>query len=149
MKINKDLDFSLDNQSSFGFPSFFKKGRDGDDIYNILNLNFSPIVLVIFLVILVIFYFIFNTFVPSNTQSAHGFGILFLIIWIIFIVLVFGNALKYFFDLNVKAIMKDLLKPLAKKNILSAVELNDQFVDIGVPKDYIKFKKMVEKGYEF
>ena len=117
MKINKNLDFSLDNQSSFGFPSFFKKGRDGDDIYNILNLNISPIVLIIFLVILVIFYFIFNTFVPSNTQSAHGFGILFLIIWIIFIVLIFGNALKYFFDLNVKAIMKDLLKPVPKLNL--------------------------------
>ena len=35
MSINKNLDFSLDSQSSFGFPSFFKKGRDGDDIYNI------------------------------------------------------------------------------------------------------------------
>ena len=54
---------------------------------------------------------------PSNTQSAHGFGILFLIIWIIFIVLIFGNALKYFFDLNVKAIMKDLLKPVPKLNL--------------------------------
>ena len=35
MSIN-NFDFSLDNQSSFGFPSFFKKGKDGDDIYNIL-----------------------------------------------------------------------------------------------------------------
>ena len=114
---NKSEDFSFDAETNFGFPSFFKKGKDGDDIYNILNLNLSPVVLVIFLVILILFYFIFSTFTSSNTNSAQGFGILFLVIWCIFIVLLFGNALKYLFDFNVKAIMKDLLKPIPKLNL--------------------------------
>ena len=123
---NKSEDFSFDAETNFGFPSFFKKGKDGDDIYNILNLNLSPVVLVIFLVILILFYFIFSTFTSSNTNSAQGFGILFLVIWCIFIVLLFGNALKYLFDFNVKAIMKDLLKPLPKLdlNISSDSKIN-------------------------
>lgn len=129
MSTDNKLDFSLDNQSSFGFPSFFKKGKNGDDIYNILNLNFSPVVLIIFLVVLVIFYFIFNTFISTNSENAKPFGILFLILWCVFIVLIFGNALKYFFDLNVKAIMKDLLKPIPKLNLHLNSDKGEKYED--------------------
>ena len=119
---NNSNDFSLNAEPSFGFPSLFKKDENSDNIYNILNLNFSPVVLIIFLVILIIFYFIFNSFASSNigsesSGSAKGFSILFLVIWCIFLVLIFGNALKYLFDFNVKAIMKDLLKPIPKLNL--------------------------------
>lgn len=119
MSKDNSNDFSLDTTSTFGFPTFLTKDGEGDNMYSMLNLNISPIILVFFLVILIIFYIIFNTFVSnSNSNEApKGFGILFIIIWCIFLILIFGNALKYLFDLNLKAIMKDLMKPIPQLNL--------------------------------
>jgi len=124
-------DFSFDVKSSFGFPSLFKKDDKGNDMYNILNLNLSPIVFTIFIIILIIFYVIFKSFGNENgdSSSLKGFSILFLVIWCIFIVLIFGNGLKYFFDLNVKTFMKDLLKPIPKLNFSLNSDKGEKYED--------------------
>ena len=36
---NKSEDFSFDAETNFGFPSFFKKGKDGDDISEVSDIS--------------------------------------------------------------------------------------------------------------
>lgn len=81
------------------------------------NYAANPSVLIIFAVIIIVYYVIFASLGSSGTQAPiaslpESTGIIFIeiVMWSLFIVLILLNGMKYFFDINVTASIKNLLQ---------------------------------------
>lgn len=83
-----------------------------DDSVNYLN-NFTqnPYLLIVlfFLILIIIVYYIFFNNLGSNSYSDSSFQYISSLIWFIFLIVIFINALVYFFNINIFTEVRDVI----------------------------------------
>ena len=89
------------------------------------NYAANPSVLIIFAVIIIVYYVIFASLGSSGSEAPvvsvpQSYGIVFIeiVMWSLFIVLILLNGMKYFFDINVTASIKNLLQGIPEVDIV-------------------------------
>ena len=96
-----------------------------EDFFNGLNsFGSNPIVLVILISIIVVYYIIFAFLGKGNSESSSNGGFIFIeaLLWGIFIILILVNGLIYFFDLNIITEIKNIFSNKPEIEIKSIVE---------------------------
>lgn len=83
-----------------------------DDSVNYLN-NFTqnPYLLIVlfFLILIIIVYYIFFNNLGTNSYSDSSFQYISSLIWFIFLIVIFINALVYFFNINIFTEVRDII----------------------------------------
>ena len=83
-----------------------------DDSVNYLN-NFTqnPYLLIVlfFLILIIIVYYIFFNNLGANSYSDSSFQYISSLIWFIFLIVIFINALVYFFNINIFTEVRDII----------------------------------------
>jgi len=134
--------------------------NDFSNVYNGINNTLSqnnPIILISLTVIIIFYYLIFNYLGVSTssilgdgsvsgsfgnaTEATNGVGITLIeiFLWGLFIFLILINGLQYFFELDIKASIKNIFSPIPEIDI--SVEREEEPEETTVPE--IKFKKQV------
>ena len=96
-----------------------------EDFFNGLNsFGSNPIVLVILISIIVVYYIIFAFLGKGNSENSSSGGFIFIeaLLWGIFIILILVNGLIYFFDLNIITEIKNIFSNKPEIEIKSIVE---------------------------
>lgn len=114
-----------------------------NDFYDKLN-NFgsNPVVLVILIFVILIYYLLFaflGTSQNSENVSSGGFVFVEAILWGLFIILVFVNGVSYFFNINVVTEISDLFLEKPEIQIQRTTDisnLNDMILDISTTEVY-------------
>lgn len=113
---------------------------DPVNMYNYLNVYLmNPMVFIIILLIIVGYYvFLGRETQPSTMNGSSSGGIFGIIIAVVLVVLIFINAVQYFFSVNVTAYIQGLFTPKTTVDIVV-----DQSAYQPSPVPEIKFKKQV------
>ncbi len=115
---------------------------DPVNMYNYLNVYLmNPMVFIIIFLILVSYYAFsssLGTGIQTSSSSSSGGGIFGIIIAVILVILIFVNAIQYFFSINVTAYIQGLFTPKTTVDIVV-----DQSAYQPSPVPEIKFKKQV------
>lgn len=115
---------------------------DPVNMYNYLNVYLmNPMVFIIIFLILVSYYAFLSslgTGIQTSSSSSSGGGIFGIIIAVILVILIFVNAIQYFFSINVTAYIQGLFTPKTTVDIVV-----DQSAYQPSPVPEIKFKKQV------
>lgn len=141
------MDLKLDQN----FPNAY------DSINNTLTQS-NPIILVSLTVIIIFYYLIFNYLGVGATslmgdgnpnignamgdggiKTGYGFTLIEILLWALFIFLILINGLQYFFELDIKASIKNIFSPVPEVDI--SVERDEVKEEETVPE--IKFMKQV------
>lgn len=141
------MDLKLDQN----FPNAY------DNINNTLTQS-NPIILVSLTVIIIFYYLIFNYLGVGATslmgdgnpnivnamgdggiKTGYGFTLIEILLWALFIFLILINGLQYFFELDIKASIKNIFSPVPEVDI--SVEHDEVKEEETVPE--IKFMKQV------
>lgn len=141
------MDLKLDQN----FPNAY------DNINNTLTQS-NPIILVSLTVIIIFYYLIFsylgvgatslmgdgnpnigNAMGDGGIKTGYGFTLIEILLWALFIFLILINGLQYFFELDIKASIKNIFSPVPEVDI--SVEHDEVKEEETVPE--IKFMKQV------
>lgn len=141
------MDLKLDQN----FPNTY------DNINNTLTQS-NPIILVSLTVIIIFYYLIFsylgvgatslmgdgnpnigNAMGDGGIKTGYGFTLIEILLWALFIFLILINGLQYFFELDIKASIKNIFSPVPEVDI--SVEHDEVKEEETVPE--IKFMKQV------
>ena len=113
---------------------------DPVNMYNYLNVYLmNPMVFIIILLIIVGYYVFLGRETQASTMNGSSSGGIFgIIIAVVLVVLIFINAVQYFFSVNVTAYIQGLFTPKTTVDIVV-----DQSAYQPSPVPEIKFKKQV------
>lgn len=92
----------------------------GNDIYEYVNSNMSPVILIITLLVIILyvtFLLSIETTSTIDTNTNVNTQMLIVLLVAIFIFLVFVNGFEYFFGINIVATLKDVLTPKPKLDL--------------------------------
>jgi heme/copper-type cytochrome/quinol oxidase subunit 2 len=92
----------------------------GNDIYEYVNSNMSPVILIITLLVIILyvtFLLSIETTSTIDTNTNVNTQMLIVLLVAIFIFLVFVNSFEYFFGINIVATLKDVLTPKPKLDL--------------------------------
>jgi hypothetical protein len=114
----------LDITPTQGFPNMY------NFIGNSVSKGISPMVLIIFTVVLIAYYVLFSflgsggssgnsgvSSVPSVSTKSTGLLIVEIIMWGMFVFLVLINGIQYFFKIDIKTSIKNLFSPVPEVDI--------------------------------
>ena len=124
----KDLSSDIDVSTDGGLSQV-------DDIFNSSIPNISPLLMIIIVVVLVMYFVLFGYLGKSqNDMGENGGGIssLEIILWGLFVFLLLINGIQYFFNIDVKTSIQSLFKPKTEVDIKIDSQLLD-FEDIKMP----------------
>lgn len=102
-------------------PNFFSSQTIPQDMISSLQekvTDTNPLFVVIVLLILILYYLVYSTISGTNTSTSSeyaytesGFGLIEISLWGLFIFLLVINGLEFFFSIDVKTVLKDLMSP--------------------------------------
>jgi heme/copper-type cytochrome/quinol oxidase subunit 2 len=115
----------------------------GNDIYEYVNNNMSPVILIITLLVIILyvtFLLSIETTSTIDTNTNVNTQMLIVLLVAIFIFLVFVNGFEYFFGINIVATLKDVLTPKPKLDlsIHTTSVLDDIVEEKPKPKPFIQ-----------
>jgi heme/copper-type cytochrome/quinol oxidase subunit 2 len=115
----------------------------GNDIYEYVNSNMSPVILIITLLVIILyvtFLLSIETTSTIDTNTNVNTQMLIVLLVAIFIFLVFVNGFEYFFGINIVATLKDVLTPKPKLDlsIHTTSVLDDIVEEKPKPKPFIQ-----------
>ena len=132
---------NVDLQPGLGVPSLY-------DAINRKMSQSSPVILIVFTIIIIFYYVMFNALgtstsvgsavAESGTSTSSGVSATEIFFWGLFVFLILINGLQYFFSLDIKAAIRNIFSPLPEIDVTVTKKLED---DTSVPE--IKFEKQV------
>ncbi len=136
----------LDITPTQGFPNMY------NFIGDTITKGVSPVVLVIFTVIMILYYMLFSFLgagAPSpaigNGSKSVGLTIIEIIMWGMFVFLILINGIQYFFKVDIKASLKNLFTPIPEIDI-AVISPPDESVEHS---DGIGFPGIIKEGEVF
>ena len=89
--------------------------------YNYLSdVGLNPVVIGIVIVVIVVYFLLFSSLGTSSTDStsSSSYGIIEMILWAVFIMLILLNGMSYFFNINIIASIKNIFSPSPQVDIV-------------------------------
>lgn len=111
------------------------------NMYDMVNgemSKFNPTILIIFTLVIIFYFAVFNTLGSSMTSSnglfsqtsgqtsSSGLSILELLFWVMLVFLVLINGLQYFFKIDVKTAIKNIFSPIPEIDVTITKELEQE-----------------------